>query len=457
MAADEAARAFALPVGTLKERLKARTERSFAAEEAAGRRLALKGRSVALVAVAALVAVLAPYPQFLYYDALIALFILLGFTYYWLQLGGRRQGWHDYAFTAFDCILLAFTLLYPNPLAAFDYPPQVALRYGNFIYFYILLAGVTIGFQPRKVLWCGLMGALAWSAGVAWLALLPGSLVTLPEAGTFGASVAALATPTYIDLGSVMQDVVVFLVVSALLALVVARSRRLVERQMLLERQRSNLARYFPPATVDRLANQDQAMAQIREQRAAVLFFDLVGFTHWAERHSPAEVIRMLRDIHARVESIVFAHDGTLDKFIGDGAMATFGTPDPGQRDATNAIACAVEIVDTFKRWNSERRRVGQEIVDISVGLHYGTVVVGSIGTDRRMEFAVLGDTVNVASRLEALTRELECDAAISDAVAAAARRETGPEAAELLGKFREGGRWELRGRDQSVEVLAYG
>ncbi len=206
------------------------------------------------------------------------------------------------------------------------------------------------------------------------------------------------------------------------MALVVARSRGLVVRQAALERERGNLARYFPPATVDRLARQDQALAQVREQDAAVLFADLVGFTTWAERHAPNEAIGLLREVHARLEDEVFRCDGTLDKFIGDGLMATFGTPEPGPRDAINARRCLRAIADDFAAWNERRRGRGKAPIEIAIGLHYGPVVVGNIGTDRRLEFAVLGDTVNVASRLEAMTRELNCVALISTSVAEAVR-----------------------------------
>ena len=235
------------------------------------------------------------------------------------------------------------------------------------------------------------------------------------------------------------------------------RSRGLVERQAALERERGNLARYFPPATVDRLARQDQALAQVREQDAAVLFADLVGFTRWAERHAPHEAIGLLREVHARLEEEVFRNHGTLDKFIGDGLMATFGTPDPGPRDATNALACLRSIVDDFTAWNERRRARDKAPIQIAVGVHYGSVVVGNIGTDRRLEFAVIGDTVNVASRLEALTRELNCAGLISHAVADAVREEAAGEAEALLTGFVERGEVHLKGRAQPVAVLAYG
>jgi adenylate cyclase len=457
MAADALAPAHAFPGNSLRERLRGRIEHGLSAEAAAGRQLALRGRTVALVAIALLVAILSPYPGVLFYEALIFLLMVLGFGRFALERSGLFRGWHDYLLIALDCGLLAFTLLCPNPLTPFDYPPQLGLHFGNFAYFYVLLAGLAIGFQPKRVLWGGAMGALAWLIGVAWLTSLPGTILDPPGGDGFPAMLEAMFIPTFIDLSSVVEDVAVFMIVAALMATVVARSRRLVERQSLLERQRSNLARYFPPATVDRLANQDKALAQTREEDAAVLFFDLVGFTHWAERHSPAEVIRMLREVHARIESAVFAHDGTLDKFIGDGAMATFGTVEHGPREATNALSCAVSIVDAFDNWIAQRSRLGQMQLRISIGVHYGRVVVGDVGTDRRMEFGVLGDAVNVASRLEELTRELKSRAAISRAVADAAREETGGEAAALISRFRDCGQWKLRGREQPVDVLAYG
>jgi adenylate cyclase len=452
MATDAAAPAFAAT--GLKERLRSRAGRSLAAQEEAGRLLALKGRTVALAAVTVLIALINPYPSLFYYEGLVALFVLLGFVGFWLRRAGLHRWWHDYVLIALDSCLLSFTIVYPNPLIPFEYPPQIGLRFGNFAYFYILLASLAIGFEPRRVLWGGLMGALAWAAGVAWIVSLPDTITSLPDRGDL---VAEFAAPTFVDITPVVRDIGVFLIVVGLMALIVSRSRRLVEHQSLLERERSNLARYFPPATVDRLATQDQPLAQIREQDAAVLFFDLVGFTHWAERHSPAEVIRLLRNVHARVESAVFAHDGTLDKFIGDGAMATFGAVEPGPREATNALACAVAIAEEFSAWNAERIRTRRAPVRISIGLHYGLVVVGDIGTDRRLEFAVLGDAVNVASRLEELTRQLDCTVVVSGAVASAAREETGEEAAALLARFREAGSWGLRGREEAVAVLAYG
>lgn len=445
------------PGDQLWRRQQVRHAEGLAAEEAAGRRLALRGRTIALVVVGFLIMALAPFPDVIYYELLIAVFIVAGYGRDAVERFGLFRWWQPYLQIAMDSALLAFTLVAPNPLAEVALPIQMNIRSGNFIYFFILLVGLAFSYQPKLVIWGGVTGALAWGVAVAWVSVLPNTILSLPEEATADAIMSRLALSNYVDLNQPLRDIVVFLIVAALLAVVVQRSRELVLRQATLERERGNLARYFPPATVDRLARQDTSLAQVREQDAGVLFADLVGFTHWAERHAPAEVIGLLREVHARLEEAVFRHHGTLDKFIGDGLMATFSTPDPGPRDAINAISCLRSIVDDFEAWNGRRAHRGKRPIQIAVGLHYGPVVVGNIGTDRRLEFAVLGDTVNVASRLEAVTREIGAAAAVSDVVIAAARRESPEEAEHLLAGFVPRGAITLKGRDQPVEVLAYG
>lgn len=456
MAIDATAEPFGFQAEGLRSRQRDRAAESFAAEEAAGRLLALKGRTIALTAVGVLLFLLVSFPGVLFYEAFLVLFIVAGFARHGVERLGLYRWWQGYAQVAIDFALLAFLLVAPNPWAEVQLPPQMSLGLGNFVYFYILLIGQAFSYQPKQVLWSGVTGALAWIGAVAWVATRPDSILTMPS-GDREAMIAAMTAPTFVDLQMVVQDLVVFLIVAGLLALVVTRSRQSVIRQATLERERGNLARYFPPATVDRLAAQDMALAQVREQETAVLFADLVGFTPWAERHAAHEVIALLREVHAQLEEAVFRHHGTLDKFIGDGMMATFGTPDPGAHDATNALGCLRAIVDEFEVWNTRRILKSKEPIRIALGLHYGPVVVGNIGTDRRLEFGVLGDTVNVASRIETLTRELGVVAAISGQVAEAVMNEATGEEMKLLAGFANQGPVALRGRAEKVTVLTYG
>lgn len=263
---------------------------------------------------------------------------------------------------------------------------------------------------------------------------LPSTLVShddLPEMSS-DQLLAYRLDPRFVDLDVITQDVIVFLIVAGILAAGVARARRLVLRQAVAARERANLARYFSPRIVDRLARADEPLAAVRAQPVAVLFADIVGFTRMSEEQPPARVITLLRGFHARLEAAVFDHDGTLDKYLGDGVMATFGTPDPSSDDALNALAAARAMLASIDAWNRERQTQGDAPLRLSIGIHYGDVVVGDVGSTRRLEFAVIGDVVNVASRLEALTRELGTRLVVSDALISAIR--AGDPAAALAG-----------------------
>jgi len=255
-------------------------------------------------------------------------------------------------------------------------------------------------------------------------------------------------SPHFVDLETWAQDVLIIMVTGLVLTGVVARSRDLVRRQIAVAHERANLSRFFPPTVVDELAGREGMLEEIRRQDVAVLFTDLVGFTTLSEEVGPEGTILLLRGLHRRLEHIVFEHGGTLDKFLGDGAMATFGTPRPGDRDAANALDAARAILVAVDRWNAKRESRGAAPVRISVGVHYGPVVLGDVGSERRLEFAVIGDTVNATSRIEALTRQLDTRLAASDALMARAR-EQGAETAD----FADAGDHALRGRNAPVRL----
>ena len=155
---------------------------------------------------------------------------------------------------------------------------------------------------------------------------------------------------------------------------------------------------------------------------AAVLFADMVGFTAISERLAPDALVGLLREFHGRLARLAFAfaHDGTVDKYIGDAIMVHFGTPRPQKDDPARALACAAAMIAEVGRWNAERARAGEAPIGIGIGVHYGEVLVGNIGDARRLEYTVLGDTVNVASRLERLTRETGAPLVVSDALVGA-------------------------------------
>ncbi len=214
------------------------------------------------------------------------------------------------------------------------------------------------------------------------------------------------------------------------------------------DRARANLSRYLAPSMVDALAKTDEPFGPPRVQPVAVLFADMVGFTRLAASEQPEAVFQLLRAFNGQLARTVFDNGGTLDKFTGDGIMATFGTPAPTGRDAANALTCARAIAAGLAEWNRARVAIGAPAIRVGIGVHWGDALMGTIGDEHRLEFAVVGDTVNVASRLETLSRELDADVAASDALVAMAREQGG-----AVDGFVARGPQALRGRSEPVAV----
>jgi adenylate cyclase len=171
---------------------------------------------------------------------------------------------------------------------------------------------------------------------------------------------------------------------------------------------RTRLERYHSPALIEEVLRQgaggtEEGIRQLRAAEATVLFADLVGFTAFAEDSTPEQAAELLNAfLNLSVEAI-FAAGGTLDKFIGDCVMAFFGAPMPQPDHAERAVRAAVEIQRSLRVWNEDRAAQGLPGFAARVALNSGPVVVGDIGSARRVDYTVLGNTVNVAARLEAL------------------------------------------------------
>ena len=191
----------------------------------------------------------------------------------------------------------------------------------------------------------------------------------------------------------------------------VAILRAGIERRM-----RRNLARYHSPVIVDMLAK-SATPSFGGSQNAAILFVDITGFTSRMERMAPDDTVRFLRDFHGRIERAVLAHGGVLEQFMGDGAMVVFGVPAPGPQDAVSALASARDLFADIRQRNDELAAEGELPFRISVGIHYGPVVIARLGGPTQAQISTSGDTVNVASRLEALTRDHGAAIAVSGAV----------------------------------------
>ena len=417
--------------------------------------LAAAARSAAVVFILGWLAVASPERGAAYVWVLgsAAFFLVTGLAQLWLYFRGRALRLAAYLLILVDSLALAASLLLPNPYVSPQVPLALPLRFATFMYFFVMLMQAAFSFRPRLLLWAGLCGAGAWTAGFLWIFTRPETITDPPAGASRAVMRAAYFDPNYVSMLKYQNEVIVFLLVSAGLALLVRRSRTLVAERAEAERARGNLSRYFSPKVVDTLAERDEPLGRVRRQAVGVLFADLVGFTTMAEEMTPEEVMTLLRDFHGRMEEEVFRHDGCLEKFIGDALLATFGVPDTGRRDATDALACARGMLTALAAWNLEREAAGRPPLQIGLGLHYGPVVAGDIGSRRSMAFATVGDTTNVTSRLQALTRELRVRIVASGALVAAVEREAADPA--LLHGLTARGPTALRGRDTPIELWA--
>ena len=164
---------------------------------------------------------------------------------------------------------------------------------------------------------------------------------------------------------------------------------------------RSNFERFFTPHMAARIAASPDAITLGGDKRpVAVLFSDIRGFTPLAAAMKPDETARLLTEYFTEMVECVFRHGGTLDKFIGDAVMAQWGAPISEPDDADRALEAAIEMMRSLERLNTRWRADGRPELQIGIGLNYGEAFAGNIGSERRLEFTVIGDTVNTANRL---------------------------------------------------------
>ncbi|MBA3339010.1 MAG: FHA domain-containing protein [Gemmatimonadaceae bacterium] len=192
-----------------------------------------------------------------------------------------------------------------------------------------------------------------------------------------------------------------FLVAFAGIAAVAIENSQFAERIRREALVRSNFERYFAPQLAARIASSAGATRLGGDKRAvAVLFSDIRGFTALSETMNPDAMATLLTEYFTEMVECVFRHEGTLDKFIGDAVMAQWGAPIGGADDADRAMKASLEMMDELDKLNVRWAAEGRPTLEIGIGLNFGEAFAGNIGSERRFEFTVIGDTVNTASRL---------------------------------------------------------
>lgn len=216
-------------------------------------------------------------------------------------------------------------------------------------------------------------------------------------------------------------------------------------------RQRQQIYRYFqdyvPRTVVDRLISESQHHIFPPEKRLmTVMFMDIRGFTSISEELSPEQLSDLMHRIFSPVTRIIHDHNGTIDKYMGDAVMAFWGAPLEDPHHAENASKAAIAITNTLKQLNDELLITGYPTITAGIGINSGIMTVGNMGSDFRISYTVIGDSVNIAARLEDLTKDLDADILLGE--------ETQKRIAKSSMKAVSLGKINLRGRHQQLTVF---
>lgn len=224
----------------------------------------------------------------------------------------------------------------------------------------------------------------------------------------------------------------------------------LIEAELNRRRVQELFGRYVPPEVVSELV-QHPEMVPLGGQRqeVTVIFSDIRGFTSYSEGQAPETVVARLNEYFTAMTEVIFRHGGTLDKYLGDGLMALFGAPVPSPHHARQALKAAGEMLTRVEELNQTWAERGEKLFRIGIGINSGPVLVGNIGSPRRLEYTAIGEEVNLASRLESLNKEFKTSMIISERTLACLEQQGFATAG-----LRELGTVAVRGLEQPVKIF---
>jgi adenylate cyclase len=334
-----------------------------------------------------------------------ALAAYLGFTLIRLYLAyrGRLAGWFLTVSVIADMGLL-LGLIWSFHIQ-YNQPPSFYLKAPTLLYVFIFIALRALRFEARYVLIAGFVSALGWGFLIAYV------VFSQPEDPMITRNYVTYLTSNSILLGAEFDKIVSILLVTGILALAILRARRLLVRSVVEEAAARDLSRFFAPEIAERIKAADHEIhaGEGEARDAAILTTDIRGFTKYAEAVPAREVIQLLTEYQSRVVPVIQAHGGSVDKFLGDGILATFGAAAPSERYAADALTAADEVIAATSEWAAEREAAGQTPLTVCASVTTGRVVFGAIGDESRLEYTVIGDAVNLAAKLDKHCKVEKC------------------------------------------------
>ena len=313
----------------------------------------------------------------------------------WLAYRIRLPAWFLTLSVAADLTLLM--MLIWSFHIQYDQPASFYLKAPTLLYVFIFIALRALRFEARFVLLAGLFSALGWLILVFYVVSID------PNDNMITRDYVAYMTSNTILLGAEFDKVISILMVTGILAIALVRARKLLERSVIEAAAAADLARFFSPEIASKITHSDQRIkpGQGEAREAAILNVDIRGFTAMANEMDPSNLIQLLHEYESRMVPIIQDHGGNIDKFLGDGILATFGAVLSSDSYASDAMHAVDDLIDAADAWNVDRAVAGQPPISIGMAVVTGRIIFGAVGDDTRLEYTVIGDPVNLCAKLE--------------------------------------------------------
>lgn len=302
----------------------------------------------------------------------------------------------------------------------YEQPPAFYLKAPTLLYVFIFISLRALRFEERYVLIAGVVAAMGWLSLVAYAAIfdMRGTVVTHNYVDYMQQSL--------ILWGAEIDKIVTMLLVSIVLFLAIRNARHTMVRALAEGEAAHDLKRFFSRDVAEHITGADERIqpGQGRLCEASVMFLDLRGFTALSRMLPPDQTVAVLGEYQSRMAPIIRKHGGSIDKYLGDGILASFGATRPSQTYAADALSAVDDLMAEARAWSESRVAQGLPPVNVGAAVASGTVLFGAVGDETRLEYTVIGDAVNLAAKLEKQTKAEKVRALTDAETYALARRQ---------------------------------
>jgi len=294
----------------------------------------------------------------------------------------------------------------------YEQPPAFYLKAPTLLYIFIFIALRALRFQARFVV------AAGFAAATGWLMMILYVISANPENSMITRNYVEYMTSNSILLGGEFDKIISMLLVTGVLALALNRAHNLLVSAVTEQTAAQDLSRFFDDTVATKIRDADQLIApgEGKNREASILNTDIRSFTIMAAKMDAGEVMRILTEYQKRIVPLIQQHGGTIDKFMGDGIMATFGATNPSKTHAADSLRAMDDILAELKTWKTDPDLVKLAPLTVNAAIATGPVSFGAVGDEHRLEYTVIGAAVNLSAKLEKLNKVLLTAAIIDKA-----------------------------------------